>query len=138
MKTLNQINNSTSKIWSNSQLNETVKQAKQNKLTVIKEDETVTIIDPITNNVVLRSLKANTNNNIVRIDGSYFGDCNFIEPVFIYIDNKNYIASMTPEDNTNNLHLDTLRRFVIERSNLQMFCNYYQLQFHPLTKRNLK
>jgi hypothetical protein len=136
MKTLNDIQNSTSKVWTNKQLAETVKQAKQNGLIVNKGDEFVTITDPTNGRIILRSLKMSPTANIVRIDGSYFGDCNFIDPVFIYIDKSNYIVSMTPEDIEANRNIDSFRRFVIERSNLNQFCKYYQLQFHPLTKRN--
>jgi len=130
------INNSTSRIWDNKQLAQTIKECRANGFIINKDEDTIEIID--NNIIVLRSLRSSVNSHIVRIDGSYFGDCNFIEPVFIYVDNSNYIVSMTPEDIENNkLRSDLLRRFVIERGNLQKFYNYYGLQFHPLTKRNL-
>lgn len=65
------ISNSTARFWKKSQLNQTVKQAKERGFIVYKEGDTTEIIDPTTTDVILRSMFTGKM-ELVRIDQSYF------------------------------------------------------------------
>jgi hypothetical protein len=134
MAHMNDIQHSTSRIWTSAQLNKTIRDCKFHGFEVINDDEFCIITDIDNDRTVLTAMTRGHNSHIVRINGSYFGWCNYIEPVFIYIDQQNYIVSMTPEDNMNS-EVSSLRLFVIERSNIQTFVNYYQLRLHPRTRK---
>ena len=71
----NDIKNSTSRFWTKAELKETKKQAKANGFEVSKIGfaGTVTIVNPHTNDLVLKAMEGPNGMMIVRIDQSYFG-----------------------------------------------------------------
>ena len=69
---MQKINNSTTRIWTNADLKETVKQCKAAGFVVTRPSDMLQINDPSTGAVVLRSLPYQSNVNMVRIDQSYF------------------------------------------------------------------
>ena len=66
---VNDIKNSVARIWTPTQLRETVKQAKATGYTVTKDEEMTTITHP-NGDTILRALKLRT--ILVRLDSSYF------------------------------------------------------------------
>jgi hypothetical protein len=69
----NDINNSTARIWTKSEMRESLKQAKAYHFEITKGDSTLTIVEPNTKDTVLSGILMN-NRWLVRIDQSYFGD----------------------------------------------------------------
>jgi len=134
MKT-NDINNSSARIWTTTVVNTTVAQCRKAHYTIKKDNETVIVSDPTNDAVVMKALKTSSSTWLTRISADYFPYCNYLEPAFVYVDNNNFIVYMNPTDSDTNRSIDTLKRFVIERHNLQIFIKYYQLRFHPYTKR---
>ena len=70
----NDIKNSTARIWTKTELKETKKQCKANGFEVSKVGDfgAVTVVDPSTNNLVLKAMDGPGGRMMVRIDKSYF------------------------------------------------------------------
>ena len=129
---MNDIQYSTARIWTNEQLAKTVKQCKQQGFIVTKHDGMTTIVNPDADEVVLRSLKSGSG-QLVRIDQGYF-DPEF-EKVYLYLDEQNYVCYAMDYDTPINRQHPNLRRFVVLRKHLHTFFKYYELRFHPYTKK---
>jgi hypothetical protein len=70
----NDVNNSTARIWTKEQLRETKKQAKANGFEVSKIGfgGTVTVVDPESNDLVLKAVEGIKGTMFVRLDQNYF------------------------------------------------------------------
>ncbi len=65
------------------------------------------------------------------------------ETVYLYTDKNNLIVYCYPEDDVINEHIalcepNRFKRFVLKgHKTLGIFFHYYELQFHPLTLKNV-
>ena len=132
MNDLNDIKNSTSRVWTTDQLRETVAQARRAKLSVVKASGFTTITDPVTGLVVLRSLPMRPGVNMVRFDQSFFDGSRKL--AYVYIDKNGLVCYCCDVDSRQNRENSGWKRFEVPEKNLRSFFRYYELRYHPLTK----
>jgi hypothetical protein len=131
---LKEIKNSTSKVWTKAELKETCKQAKEAKLSIKKDGDMTEITDPATGLVVLRALNYGAA-QIVRYDQSYFDGSRKL--VYVYVDKNLYVCYCCDQDSEQNRRNSGWNRFEVPQKYVQEFFNYYQLKFHPYTRRTV-